>query len=55
MTYENDFTLPSEMLEQIATLGFDVLPELIMIVINAARQVETQQYLRAAPYQYTPA
>ena len=54
MTYQNDFTLPSEMLEQIAAEGFDVLPELIRIVINAAMQAERQQYLRAAPYQRTP-
>jgi len=40
MTYQSDFTLPSELLEQIATQGFDVLPELIRIVINAAMQAE---------------
>jgi len=54
MTYQSDFTLPSELLEQIATQGFEVLPELIRIVINAAMQAERQQYLRAAPYQHTP-
>ena len=54
MTYQGDFTLPSELLEQIAAQGFDVLPELIRIVINAAMQAERQQYLRAAPYQHTP-
>ena len=54
MTYQGDFTLPSELLEQIAAQGFDALPELIRIVINAAMQAERQQYLRAAPYQHTP-
>jgi transposase-like protein len=54
MTYQNDFTLPSEILEQIAAEGFDFLPELIRIVINAAMQAERQQYLKAAPYQHTP-
>ncbi len=29
MTYQGDFTLPTELLEQIATNGFDQLPELI--------------------------
>jgi putative transposase len=53
MTYQSDFTLPSELLEQIAAEGFEVLPELIRIVINAAMQAERQQYLRAAPYQHT--
>jgi putative transposase len=54
MTYQDDFTLPSELLEQIATQGFDVLPELIRIVINAAMQAERQQYLGVAPYQHSP-
>lgn len=54
MTYQGDFTLPSELLEQIAAQGFDVLPELIRIVITAAMQAERQQYLRAAPYQHSP-
>jgi putative transposase len=54
MTYQNDFTLPSALLEQIAAQGFEFVPELIRIVINAAMQAERQQYLRAAPYQHTP-
>jgi len=54
MTYQGDFTLPAELLEQIAAHGFDVLPELIRIVINAAMQAERQQYLGAAPYQHSP-
>jgi len=54
MTYQGDFTLPTELLEQIATNGLDTLPELIRIVVNAAMQAERQQYLGAAPYQRTP-
>jgi transposase-like protein len=54
MTYQGDFTLPTELLEQIATNGFDQLPELIRIVVNAAMQAERQQYLGAAPYKRTP-
>ena len=54
MTYQNDFTLPPALLEQIAAQGFEFVPELIRIVINAAMQAERQQYLRAAPYQHTP-
>jgi transposase-like protein len=53
MTYQSDFTLPSDLLEQIATQGFEGLPELIRIVVNAAMQAERQQYLGAAPYQHT--
>jgi putative transposase len=54
MTYQSDFTLPSEILEQIAEQGFDFLPELVRIVINAAMQAERQQYLKVAPYQHSP-
>jgi putative transposase len=54
MTYQSDFTLSSEILEQIAEQGFDFLPELIRIVINAAMQAERQQYLKVAPYQHSP-
>jgi putative transposase len=54
MTYQSDFTLPQELLERIASEGFDILPQLIQIVINAAMQAERQQYLRAAPYQHSP-
>ena len=31
MTYQNDFTLPNELLEQITAQGFEFLPELIRI------------------------
>jgi transposase-like protein len=54
MTYREDFTLPSEILEQITSQGFEALPELIRIVINAAMQAERQQHLNAALYQRTP-
>jgi len=52
MTYQHpDFTLPTELLEQIAEQGFDVVPELIRIVINEAMRMERQSYLGVAPYQ----
>jgi hypothetical protein len=31
MTYQGDFTLPFDLLEQIIDQGFDILPELIRI------------------------
>jgi hypothetical protein len=52
MTYQSDFTVPSELLEQIAFRGLDVIPELIRIVLNKTMQAERQQHLRAAPYQH---
>jgi putative transposase len=54
MTYREDFTLPPEILARIASQGFNVLPDLIRVVLNAAMQSEREQYLKAAPYQHTP-
>ena len=49
MTYHSDFTLPTELLEQIAVEGFDVLPDLITIIVNAAMQVDRHSSLQAKP------
>jgi putative transposase len=55
MTYQHpDFTLPTELLAQIAEHGFDVLPELLRVVINEAMRLERQQHLGVAPYQRSP-
>jgi len=51
MTYQNDFTLPPEIMEQISEQGFDYLPELIRVMINTAMQLERQKYLRAGHYE----
>ena len=53
MTYQDDFTLPNEILEQIAAEGFEYLPELIRILVNTAMQYERQKYLGAGPYERT--
>jgi putative transposase len=55
MTYQPNYTLPTELLEQIAADGFDALPDLIRIVINTAMQAERQQYLGVGPYERSPA
>jgi len=51
MTYQTNYTLPTELLEQIAADGLEVLPDLIRIVINTAMQAERQQYLKVGPYE----
>jgi transposase-like protein len=51
MTYQDDFTLPTELLEQVAEQGLDFLPELIRILINTAMQVERQKHLGVGPYE----
>ena len=53
MTYREDFTLPTELLEQVQEQGLDVLPELIRVILNAAMQAERTEHLKAAPYQHT--
>jgi len=53
MTYRQDFTLPAELVEQVAEQGLEILPELIRIVINAAMQAERSEHLQAEPYQHT--
>ena len=51
MTYRKDCTLPEELLEQIAQEGFEVLPELIQTVINAAMCIEREKHLGVGPYE----
>jgi len=54
MTYEEDYTIPEEIMEQICEQGFDALPELIRIVLNAAMYIERQKHIGAGPYERTP-
>ena len=54
MTYQQNCTLPTELLEQIAVEGMDALPELIRILINGAMRLEREQHLGAGPYERTP-
>ena len=55
MTYEPNYTLPVELLEQIASDGLDAMPELIRLVINAAMQAERQKFLGVGPYERSTA
>jgi len=54
MTYENNYTIPEEIMEQICEQGFDALPELMRIVLNAAMYIERQKHIGAGPYERTP-
>ena len=51
MTYQNNFTLSPEILEEISEQGLDYIPELIRIIVNEAMKEERQKHLRAEPYQ----
>ena len=54
MTHKSDCTLPTDILEQIAEQGFDIVPELMRIVLNTAMQAERQSYLGVQPYERSP-
>ena len=54
MTYAPDCTLPTEIIEPLASDGFEALPELIRVLINTAMQAERQKYLKADPFERTP-
>ena len=56
MTYQDDFTLSTALLEQgsleqLSTQGLGALPDLFPVLLNAAMQIERQQYLGAAPHE----
>ena len=51
MTYHKDFTLPTELLEQITSEGLDFLPELIEVLINTAMKAERSKHLKADLYE----
>jgi putative transposase len=54
MTYQPNYTLPSEFMEQIALGGLEAVPEMIRIMINLAMKAERQQYLGLGPYERSP-
>ena len=54
MTYQENCTIPTEILEEITAGGLESLPELIRILMNAAMKVEREQHLEAVAYERTP-
>jgi len=54
MTYQENCTLPNELTDLLIEQGFDYLPELIRILVNAAMQVERQKHLGVDPYERSP-
>ncbi len=55
MTYQNDCTLPAELLEEIALNGVEHIPALIQIMVNEAMRHEREHYLDAHEYERTKA
>ena len=54
MTYQQNCTLPNDLMEQIVTQGLDAVPEMIRTLINHAMQIERQDYLGVGPYERSP-
>ena len=54
MTYQDDCTLPVELLEQLTREGLEGLPELVRVLVNEAMRIERQNYLGARPYERSP-
>jgi putative transposase len=54
MTYEKDYTISEELMEEVCEQGFEALPELMRIVLNAAMYIERQKHIGAGPYERTP-
>jgi transposase-like protein len=54
MTEHSHYTVPSEWLTLIQEQGWDALPELMRVVINAAMRAERDAHLGAGPYERSP-
>jgi len=53
MTYQDDFTLPIELLEQLTEQGLEGLPEMIRVIVNETMRFERQNHLQARPHERT--
>jgi len=53
MTYQDDSTLSTALLEQLSAQGMDALPDLFRVLLNAAMQIERQRHIGAAPHERT--
>lgn len=51
MTYQDDFTVPAEIMEQIAEEGLEYAPQMLAMLINAAMKLERERYLKAKSYE----
>jgi hypothetical protein len=45
MTYQDDFTLPTELLEQLTEQGLEGLHEMIRVLVNHAMRMERHNHL----------
>jgi transposase-like protein len=50
LAYQEDCTLPTDLLEKFTEQGLESLPEMIHLRANEAVRIERQSYLSARPY-----
>jgi putative transposase len=53
MTHQNDYSLSPTIVEEIARLGLDGIPEMIKVLINSAMQAERSKHIQAGEYERT--
>lgn len=53
MTHQNDYSLSPSVVEEIARLGVDGIPEMIKVLINSAMQAERSKHIQAGEYERT--
>ena len=53
MTYQPDYTISDNLMEEIIASGLDAIPEMVRMLVNTAMNVERQCYLGAGPYERT--
>lgn len=53
MTHQNDYSLSPTIVEEIARLGLDGIPEMLKVLINSAMQAERSKHLQAEEYERT--
>jgi len=51
MTHQDNYIFTPDLLNELIDKGFDGLPELIRIFLNAAMKTEREQYLQARDYE----
>jgi len=54
VTYREHYTVPREIVEQIAAEGFDALPELVRVMLNIAMEMERERHLGVSRYERSP-
>ena len=53
MTHQENYSLSTSIIEELAQNGLKVIPELVRVILNSVMQAERSQYLQAKAYERT--